>query len=161
MEKKKINIFFSLLTLIFISTKFLSSHFGTAWVKGFLFLQVHIFFIWRIGRPSCTYGKKKRCMVEEKVRVRVRVSPNNQSVIIVSLPVLAWAVTCCWYWTENKTNYNVRWMVQTPPEKKQWQIILYIGVCEQSPKKIQSLAFEIGIVKNSQIQSLTYWQPIY
>ena len=52
-------------------------------------------------------------------------------------------------------------MVQTPPEKKQWQIILYIGVCEQSPKKIQSLAFEIGIVKNSQIQSLTYWQPIY
>ena len=108
MEKKKRNIFFSLLTLIFICTKFLSSHFGTAWVKGFLFLQVHIFFIWRIGRPSCTYGKKKRCMVEEKVRVRVRVrvSPNNQSVIIVSLPVLAWAVTCCWYWIENKKKVN-------------------------------------------------------
>ena len=48
-----------------------------------------MFFIRRIGRPSCTYGKKKRCMVEEKVRVGVRVSPNNQSVIIESLPVLA------------------------------------------------------------------------
>ena len=53
---------------------------------------------------------------EEKDRVRVRVSPNNQSDI--SLPVLVWAVTCCWYWRENKTNYNVRWMVQTLPEKK-------------------------------------------
>ena len=134
MENKKINIFFSLLTLIFICTKFLSSHFGTTWVKGFLFLQVHIFFIWRIGRPSCTYGKKKRCMVEEKVRVRVRVSPNNQSVIIVSLPVLAWAVTCCWYWTENKTNYNVRWMVQTPPKKKSDRLF-YILECGNSHQK--------------------------
>ena len=165
MEKKKINIFFSLLTLIFIFHQILIFTLWNGLGERFPFSTgTYIYFIWRIGRPSCTYGKNKRCMGrrEEKVRVRVRVSPNNQSVIIVSLPVLAWAVTCCWYRRENKTNYNVRWMVQTLPEKKkQWQIILYIGVWKQSPKKIQSLAFAIGIVKNSWIQSLTYWQSIY
>lgn len=161
MEKKKINIFFSLLTLIFIFHQILIFTLWNCLGERFPFSTGTYIFYMKVGRPSCTYGKKKRCMVEEKVRVRVRVSPNNQSVIIVSLPVLAWAVTCCWYWRENKTNYNERWMVQTLPEKKQCQIILCIGVWEQSPKKIQSLAFAIGVVKNSRIQSLTYWQSIY
>lgn len=74
--------------------------------EGLEDLHVHM-----VSRKRCT-GRR-----EEKVRAVVWVSPNNQSVIIVSLPVLAWAATCCWYWRENKTNYNVRWIVQTLPEK--------------------------------------------